>query len=489
MKIRIMTLLLFITVCSFGQTTPRNYSFNGNMSEEVLRNYLSRSMTVSGLLFGSVYYDGNAPYAEDDERMVINVGAKFVGRSIYMWGKDDNINNTSFLSQAKTKIDRMHLLDPEIIFQACIFEIVTPYVNNVTIPAYVFQAFDLPIEDRNFRYADMYNISHNGQWGGVSKGSAPDVTRIETRLWYYYLATQYINIGIEAIHWGQVQMTAFDDQYNGYKSWFELIGKVRDFARIRARRKFVLNDGHTRPGIVVGGKLLLDFHSFPMRPMNISGQPYSVQLIFSSRTMYGQSSGGTTYSGWQCTHLPYIVEFDNYGISSNPGIYDSSGGWIWGYDEITWFSLQPEADRNSFLDYAVKWIKVNDPTGNLEMPGRRVVSTTTGGKIYRANTAAGNMATYGYSQESTIKQIWLDDMQSAVTAVDADKKYSIMTNANAITIKGGDSQFEISLLTLNGVTIMKMIATREATISPNQHGVFLVQVKDKTRVEVFKVVM
>ena len=64
-----------------------------------------------------------------------------------------------------------------------------------------------------------------------------------------------------------------------------------------------------------------------------------------------------------------------------------------------------------------------------------------------------------------------------------------MTNANAITIKGGDSQFEISLLTLNGVTIMKMNATSEATISPEQHGVFFVQVKDKTRVEVFKVVI
>jgi hypothetical protein len=385
----------------------KSYTFNGSMTENVLRSYLSRSITMSGILFESIYYDGNAPCREDDERMVVNIGAKFIGRSIFMWGKDDNMNNPLFLSQASTKIDRMHAVDPEIIFQAAVFEIVTPYVNNVPVPAYVFQAFDLPVEIRNFRYNDMLNLNGStGQWGGVSKGSAPDVTRIESRLWYYFLATQYINIGVEAIHWGQVEMTAFDDKNNNYQSWFELIGKVRKYATEKARRKFILNDGHTRPGIVVNGKLLLDFHSFPMRPMEVAGKPFEAELLITASTMYKQSSGGTTYSGWSCEHLPYIVEFDNYGISGNPGVADYVSIFTWGYDEITWFSLLPENERNDFLKYAVSWLKKTDPIGEVQMPGRRVITLVGRNSIYRANTATGNMTNYGFNQELTIKQIW-----------------------------------------------------------------------------------
>lgn len=386
----------------------RSYSFNGIMPENVLRSYLSRSITMSGILFETVYYDGKAPYAEGDERMVLNIGARFIGRSIFMWGQDDNINNPLFLSQAKTKIDRMHAVDPDIIFQACCFEIVTPYVNKVAVPVYVFQAFNLPVENRNFRYDDMYNLKRNGQWGGVGKGSAPDVTRIESRLWYYFLATQYISIGIEAIHWGQVHMTAFNDGANNYKSWFELINKVREYASLNARRKFVLNDGHTLTGIVVDGKLLLDFHSFPLRPRDKAGETNKSELLVTPQTIYLQSSGGTTYSGWECDHLPYLVEFDNYGVSSNPGKYDPTGTWHWGYDEITWFSLLPENERNDFLKYAVSWLKKTDPIGEVEMPGRRIISLGNGtwGNLYRANTTSGNMAKYGYNQELTIKQIW-----------------------------------------------------------------------------------
>lgn len=340
-------------VLTSDESFERSYDFNGTMSENVLRSYLSRSITMSGILFETVYYDGKVPFAEDDERMVLNIGAKFVGRAIYMWGKDDNINNPLFLSQAKSKINWMHNIDPEIIFQACCFEIVTPYVNKIPVPAYVFQAFNLPVETRNFRYTDMINLKNNGQWGGVGKGSAPDVTRIESRLWYYFLDTQYINTGIEAIHWGQVYITAFNDKNNKYKSWYELINKVREYASLNARRKFVLNDGHTCPGIVADGKLLLDFHSFPMRPRDKKGDPFKSELVVDSRTMFRQSNGGITYSGWKCNHLPYLVEFDNFGVSSNPGKYDPTGTWHWGYDEITWFSLLPENERNEFLKYAV----------------------------------------------------------------------------------------------------------------------------------------
>ena len=42
----------------------------------------------------------------------------------------------------------------------------------------------------------------------------------------------------------------------------------------------------------------------------------------------------------------YLVEFDNYGRSRRPGEASQGRFWIWGWDEITWFSQQPEDARN-----------------------------------------------------------------------------------------------------------------------------------------------
>ena len=52
-------------------------------------------------------------------------------------------------------------------------------------------------------------------------------------------------------------------------------------------------------------------------------------------SIYGRSKGGITPSGWRCGHLPYLVELDNWGVSSKPGQAGMGGCWVWGYDEIT----------------------------------------------------------------------------------------------------------------------------------------------------------
>jgi len=38
---------------------------------------------------------------------------------------------------------------------------------------------------------------------------------------------------------------------------------------------------------------------------------------------------------------------------------------VWGWDEISWLSLQEEAYRNKWLEYAYNWIKETDPNGHL----------------------------------------------------------------------------------------------------------------------------
>ena len=50
---------------------------------------------------------------------------------------------------------RVHDQDPEIILQACVFEIVVKRMEEVPVPAYVFEAFGMPVERRNFRFEDV----------------------------------------------------------------------------------------------------------------------------------------------------------------------------------------------------------------------------------------------------------------------------------------------------------------------------------------------
>src|SRR4029077_18290572 len=122
--------------------------------------------------------------------------------------------------------------DPDIVLEACVFEIVGPRVGGIAIPAWVFTDFGLPVEKRNFIYEDI--IYPPGQRRAMGRGQVPDVSRLETQLWFYYQAASYIDIGCEGIHFGQVEIMNRNDHSN--TNWFRLISRVRDYAAKHARR-------------------------------------------------------------------------------------------------------------------------------------------------------------------------------------------------------------------------------------------------------------
>jgi hypothetical protein len=376
----------------------RDYAFDGSISREVLENYLSRSITMQGLLQGW----GNAG---DNIRMLINTGAKFAGRVLSVWGNESAL--PGLLPKAKEYADRIHALDPEMILQAGVFEAITPDVERLTIPDWVFTAFDLEPEGRNFRYESMLFRNGLGRdiWGGGS--SLPDISQLETRLWFYYAAKSYIDVGVEAIHFGN--MDAMDEYDPRHEYYLDLLSRVRAYAAKNARRHMVLCDGYDSPhgGIVLpSGRLLLDFHSSPARIDEVTDKPEEGVLRFGyNDSIYGRSQGGITPSGWSCESLPYMVDIDNYDTSGNEG-RNVGGFYVWGYDEIGWFAHQSEQYRNDWLRYAWHWIKDNDKNGHLEMPGIRVLGTP--GKLYWANTRSPATPD-GYNQEETIKQIWIED--------------------------------------------------------------------------------
>lgn len=402
-KLVVLSLFVFISSCfsvtAFGKPASANYKFDKKISREVLENYLDRSMTIQSLLIGRGNFDDNL-------RMIGNTGVKFIGRAVCQWGGEAEMMNNMALE--KDLIPKIHEVDPDIILQACIFEIVTEQVNQVAVPDWAFRALNMPVEKRNFRYESM--LYPDGQfknhWG---RGSVPDVSQPETQLYFFFQAASYINIGIEAIHFGQVElMNKNDKKLNCYA---KVLGLIRAYAVKHARRGMIICDAHVPGGgFLRNGKLLLDFHSFPLRIMEIPGKPEEAMLkVGYTDALYNRSKGGVTYSGWRCEHLPYLVEFDNFGVSKNPGKEKAGGNffWVWGYDEISWFAHQTKEYRTNWLRYAYEWIQKTDPNGHLEMPGGRQTTSPIDKKRWYAANRASSVVPDGHDDEDTIRDIWV----------------------------------------------------------------------------------
>jgi len=384
----------------------RDYSFDGKISRNVLENYLSRAITFAELLNGERVEKHLGGNTDDNVRMLIDVGVKFTGRAIYMWGGEDRFDK--LLKKARPIAQEIHAADPDIVLQAAAFEIVSKQVETLKVPKWVFDEFDLDWENRNFDYeAMLYPDGHRvNHWRTGS--SVPDMSRLETRMWFFYLAARYVDIGVEAIHFGQVEI--MDDRDPDHRAWRDMMARVRKYAAKHARRHFLLTDAHVPSGgIVHDDRLLFDFHSFPLRIDEVITEPQKgVLKVGYLDSIFTRSKGGISPSGWRCDSLPYIVELDNFGSSGRPG-QNIGMHYIWGYDEICWFAHQPADYRNSWLRYAWEWIRQHDPNGYIQMPGSRTLANPVGKKIwYWANNPSKAVPT-GFGQEETIKAIWAED--------------------------------------------------------------------------------
>ncbi|HIA17732.1 MAG TPA: hypothetical protein EYN72_13270 [Dehalococcoidia bacterium] len=388
LKALLLCLGLIIPINGVGQESNEkktNYHFKGRISRSVLESYLARSATVASLLHLTL---------DDDLRMMQNTGVKFAGRVIWMWGGESKIE--ALIEKGTAFVKRIHKMDPDIILQGAIFEIITTDVNSVPIPASVFEEFNIEAVNRNFDYKKMIypfgrRVNH---WNRGA--SVPDMSQTETKMWFFYVAKRWIDMGLEAIHFGQVEI--MDDRDRKHVHWRDVMASIRSYAKKHARRNFVLCDAHVPSGgIVHNGELMFDLHSFPSRPKSLKGQPHEAILEKGfNDSIYGRSAGGMTPSGWSCESLPYIVEIDNFGNSDHAGQYRESDKFhVWGWDEINWFINQPESYRNKWLKYAYSWVRENDSNGYFQLPLRRF-------EHYSASMTSPK----GQRQEETIKKIW-----------------------------------------------------------------------------------
>lgn len=408
-----------------------DFSFDGSIPCTVLKNYLSRSMVF-------LIMEETAGSTEDDIRLILHTGAKYIGRSAAVW-KPGGWEYAVF-PRYKEIIDSVHVFDPDVVFEACIFETTWKSVEDFEIPAHVFEAYGLPVEKRRFSYDAMLypDGSFLNQWG--KDGSCPDITRLETQLFYYFRACMIIDAGFEAIHWGQVHMIGRDDE--NFACYTDLLHKVRMYAKKHARRHFVLHNAHTNGIVDANGMLMFDFHAGPTRIMTSQydvphpaseshPQPAYIDPGFKG-AIYGRSLGGKTHSGWACEHLPYFVELDNYGTIDKTELMNTPGipFWPWGLDEISWFANQPAWYRREWLHYAYRAVQMGDPNGFFEMPGNRLAlylppqDDRTGertaqyarlmehhphplGKLSQYFANRSDNASLGMDDEDTIREVWV----------------------------------------------------------------------------------
>jgi len=380
----------------------RDYRFDRTISRPVLESYLSRSISIEGMFNGH----GNL---DDNIRMITSVGAKYLGRSLCLWGGEaDFLKN---MARARVGAARMLAADPEAMLEACVFETVSPQVEQIPIPDWVFTDLGQPVETRNFRFDGM-TYPAGQRYNSTPTSTVPDASRNETQLWFYYQAASYIDAGFEAIHFGQVEIMNKNDRENA--RWEYLLSRVRLYASKHARRHLVVCNGHVPSGgLMYQGRPLLDFHAFPLRVKEVTDKPQDGILeVGYIDSFYGRSKGGLTVSGWTCEHLPYLVELDNWGVSKTPGQAGSGRYWVWGYDEITWFAHQSKAYRRDWLRYAWDWVRQTDPNGFLQMPGSRTMSSPVDRKYWYYANRPSPAVPEGLDDEEAIRAVWATDTPS-----------------------------------------------------------------------------
>ncbi len=391
-KIGVMMLMCAVVISSSKITNTSlkiaalqaQFDFNGTMQESVLHSFLNRAVTFQGLC-------GEGPRSnfliKEDIRFLLRTGTKFVSRAaMFAWNSTLPEHVDFHFEEAEKLAAMVHARDPQIILQAFVAEIVRKsYVDKISIPSWVFEAFGLVPENRNFRFSDIINMEKGPNYWGTGAGY-PDYSNLEARLWYYYCIRKYIDAGFESIH-----IQEGEDQTE-YSYVDQILTMSREYAAGKARRGLVLFHNFFSMftgGNKIGNRLLFDIQGNGIVPIETVYEDGAMKCKIGDYRVpgnelqwLGRSAGGQHPLGFDVDACPTLLEFDNYGPdpAGTPGVSNGVAFYTWGYDDITWFTMQPDWYREEFLRYVTDYLSSHclDTNGDqvyyCMYPVRRVIT-------------------------------------------------------------------------------------------------------------------
>jgi hypothetical protein len=265
-------------------------------------------------------------------------------------------------------------------------------------------------------------------------------------------------MGIEAIHFGQMyRIGAKDTDTFGDVSvvdlaaWQKVLDMITEYAKTNARRGYVIYNGHNEDIRLTRtdntNQMLLDYTMYPMRLEAVgSNHPASngfqdVKLTQKGNAPYvNEITDVVTRTGEDCSYFPYVLEIDNFGYdASNLDKVNSSGDYVWGYDEISWYANQQRDYRHAFLTNIATTIMNNSgaianftgtPNGHIAMPGKRTAYISkTGASEYRdLDWTIANRNSDGITQHPLWDIAFAGDIDAIIDAWEKSGCYEVDNN-------------------------------------------------------------
>jgi hypothetical protein len=271
---------------------------------------------------------------------------------------------------------------------------------------------------------NFYNIKGFYIGGGIDgiQGTDDDnycpdiVSKIEAKMWVYYLAKSYIDAGYHSIALGQIEFFIGLNYQpltpacsTNMHSAYTLCTKIRNYAI--SMGTFVLISAETYRNYYDNNDqntLVFDFNTIAARPREVQNPmsndqnqlncTYTVSpILFNNtpcdaflcigslvkanavidpchRSFVDNSDGGVNPLGCYYAKIPYIIEYDFGGYFGHDCLTASYYNGIercWGYEDVEWFKLLSDDCQAYWLSKQMCRVRqFQDGQAFLEMPGR-----------------------------------------------------------------------------------------------------------------------
>lgn len=505
MRCAALLILLILSFESSGQCPypPDNPDFQEGMTQQQLEAYLRQSICMARFALPKTVEDSTfeAYLAYLDTHT-----PRYIARISLFWS-DWHYNE--LFDQAKERICRIHTtVDDQIICAAGLMENINrqpfelpwrrgvgvredrPTTHEVEgqIPLRVLQAFP------EYNGPVFWGYTANPSPGALTMDSTlfnpalmmgdtqglniiPDIAKPQTKMWYYWQAINYIDIGVEAFHFGQTGVICRNDP--DYAHLREVATKIRAYGKEHARRGLILLNGGR---LGEGDHLIFDFTKVssrtkeapPLRPDTGGGNAVLGDFEHCGEVnyyckcqegsfcanpgscydvIYGAPVSGQHPMGWSCAPCPYVAEVDhgvtpessadNRLVSEEP----HNAYKTYGVDEATWFAEQSLDYQQDWATYAYHKVRCMDANGFLELPVIRGILDPSSPAHPRFYAPVPLLSTYEaiwsgeqYPQTATYTQI-SSVSAKAITASPNNSFYSIDNNnrLNLLSLQGDDS--------------------------------------------------